>query len=328
MSFSASAEEVQKGQFLGAKQVGHPGWFRDSFLDLAEDVTELAENNQGLAVYFYQNACPYCAKLINTNFGNPVLVNRLQKSYQVLAINMWGDREVVDLDGRELTEKEMAARWKVQFTPTFIFLDQTGKVAIRINGYRDISSFHAALDYLEAYPKGGLSYREYITQKNKPDSGALIAEEFFAEPPYALIRGSGSSEYLAVVFEAVECNACKDLHKVMQYDVVKTRFKKMETVQLDRYSDVPVLTPQGKKTTARQWADSLGVDYLPYIVIFAPDGQQIIRKEGMLKAFHTEGILEYALSESWKTQPSFQRFLEAYADTEREKGRDVDLWQD
>ena len=34
---------------------------------------------------------------------------------------MWGDREVLSLDGRTFTEKTFSAALKVQFTPTLVF---------------------------------------------------------------------------------------------------------------------------------------------------------------------------------------------------------------
>lgn len=316
---------AEKGAFLGGVTVEHPDWFRDSFLDLPEDVAELAEQNQGLAIYFYQNGCPYCAKLINTNFQDPQLVTRLQKSYQVIAINMWGDRDVVDLDGTESTEKKMAARWKVQFTPTFIFLDRTGRVAIRINGYRNITSFNAALDYLEAHPMGDISYQQYFKNHPPKQDHPLITEPFLSSPPYTLNKNNG---YQVVLFESSSCKECPDFHRTLKSPHVVKQFKRLTTTQLSVNKDTPVITPAGKQTTAREWADELGVDYIPSLIIFSPDKHIVIRKEGMLKAFHTEGILEYALSGAWKTQPSFQRFLEHYADTERDKGRDIHLWKD
>ena len=37
-------------------------------------------------------------------------------------MNLWGDREVTDLDGEAMSEKKIARRWGVTFTPTIMFL--------------------------------------------------------------------------------------------------------------------------------------------------------------------------------------------------------------
>ena len=45
-----------------------PAWFKESFLNLREDVEEAKENNKRVLLYFYQDGCPYCAKLLQDNF--------------------------------------------------------------------------------------------------------------------------------------------------------------------------------------------------------------------------------------------------------------------
>jgi hypothetical protein len=39
-------------------------------------------------------------------------------------MNLFGDVEVTDFDGTTLSEKDMAVRWGVMFTPTLIFLPE------------------------------------------------------------------------------------------------------------------------------------------------------------------------------------------------------------
>ena len=83
-----------------------PIWFKESFLDLREDVEEAKENNKRVLLYFYQDGCPYCAKLLQDNFGQKKLADKTQMYFDVIAINMWGDKEVVDLQGVSTTEKK------------------------------------------------------------------------------------------------------------------------------------------------------------------------------------------------------------------------------
>ena len=85
--------------------------------------------------YFYQDGCPYCAKLLNDNVGNRKTADKTQWSFDVIAINMWGDREVIDLSGETTTEKAFAAALRVQYTPVLLFLKEQGRMVNRINGY-------------------------------------------------------------------------------------------------------------------------------------------------------------------------------------------------
>ena len=59
----------------------------------------------------------------------------------VVAVNMFGDREVTTRDGDTLTEKAFAAAMRVQFTPTLLFFNEQGEVVLRLNGYIPPQSF-------------------------------------------------------------------------------------------------------------------------------------------------------------------------------------------
>ncbi|MEJ2027785.1 MAG: thioredoxin fold domain-containing protein, partial [Limibacillus sp.] len=125
-----------------------PAWFKQSFLDIREDIQEASEGGRRLVLYFYQDGCPYCKKLLEINFSQKDIVDKTRQGLDVIAINMWGDREVIDFDGRPTTEKNFAADLKVMFTPTLLFLDEQGQVVMRLNGYYPPHKFNAALEYV------------------------------------------------------------------------------------------------------------------------------------------------------------------------------------
>jgi thioredoxin-related protein len=103
-------------------------WFTETFLDLREDFAEAKAKGQRFAVVFEQRGCPYCIKL-HTEILPPKYINDyVRENFFVLQLNMWGDREVTDFDGRKLSEKALAERWGVIFTPTIVFFkdDLTG----------------------------------------------------------------------------------------------------------------------------------------------------------------------------------------------------------
>ena len=103
-----------------------PAWFKESFLDIREDIDEARQSDKRVVLYFYQDGCPYCAKLLQDNFGNADIATKTRKHFDVIAINMWGDREVVSVDGQPYTEKELAEVLAVQYTPTMVFFDERG----------------------------------------------------------------------------------------------------------------------------------------------------------------------------------------------------------
>jgi hypothetical protein len=56
-------------------------------------------------------------------------------------------------------------------------------------------------------------------------------------------------------------------------------------------------------------------------------GKEIIRIEAFLKTFHTQSVFDYVLSGGYKTETSFQRYIEHRADQIRNTGKTVDLWK-
>jgi thioredoxin-related protein len=101
---------------------------------------------------------------------------------------------------------------------------------------------------------------------------------------------------------------------------------RFHAIQLDRWSDTPVVTPAGRRTTARQWADQLNIAYVPNVVVFDA-GKEVIRIEAFMKGFHVQSVLDYAASGAYKNQPNLQRFIRERADAMRERGVVVDIWR-
>ena len=109
-----------------------PEWFKVSFLDLYEDIAEAADENKRVMVYFFQDGCPYCKKLLEDNFGQREITDKTRKYFDVVTLNIWGDREVTVGD-KVMTEKEFAAALKVQYTPTLIFFDENNRAVYTMN---------------------------------------------------------------------------------------------------------------------------------------------------------------------------------------------------
>src|SRR5512143_726263 len=79
-----------------------PGWFKESFLNLREDVADAAKDGKGVMLYFYHDGCPYCERFIHVNFAQREISAKTRKKFDVIAIKLWGDREVTDLSGEQV----------------------------------------------------------------------------------------------------------------------------------------------------------------------------------------------------------------------------------
>jgi len=113
----------------------------------------------------------------------------------------------------------------------------------------------------------------------------------------------------------------------MPLEQTKTYLKQMQVVRFNALSDEKLITPSGKRTTAKDWYDELKLTYKPAVVFFDKDGSEIIRKDAYFKEYHLHGIMTYVLTGAYKTQPNFQRYLEDKSDKLREQGVTVDIWK-
>src|SRR5687767_10801475 len=237
-----------------------PSWFSESLLELREDVADAARQGKRVMLYFGQDGCPYCMRLMEVNFRQAAIAAKAQKNLVALALNIWGDREVVWTDGAATTEKQLAAKLKVQFTPTLLFLDEQGNVALRMNGYYPPHEFDAALDYVAGKLEKKVAFADYLKSRAKPAAReTLNPQAFFLPPPYDL-RRTAKGKPLAVLFETAQCTQCDELHAVaFKRRGVLAQLKKFDVVRFSLSETAQVVTPEGKSLPAASWAKALGV---------------------------------------------------------------------
>lgn len=322
-----AAPDAPHGRFLGAMDTPHPAWFHESFLDFSDDVREAAAAGKRVVLYVYQPGCPYCNRLVEHNFGQKDINETTRKHFEVIALNLWGDREVTVVDGRRMKEKDFARLVGVKYTPTLLFFDEHGEVVLRLNGYYPPHNFRIALEYASA-PRT-VSYAEFFRARETPPAGGkLNGESFFGPAPHDLDRSRAPGKrMLAVYFEQAHCDECDRLHaRTLAYPATRELATQFQAVQLDLWADTPVVTPDGRKTTAREWARALNVNFAPALVFFDENGREVARADGFLKNFHIQSLFDYVLKKAYLTEPEFQRFLQARAEALREKGIDVNIW--
>lgn len=315
---------VTPGKVVGGKMSEHPGWFKESFLDIAEDVGEAAESNKHVILFMHLNGCPYCFKMAEENFKHAPYTDFIKENFDVIAINIKGDREVALNEETSLTEKALAARLKVMYTPTIVFLNPQNKTVARVNGYRSVPDFKLVLDYVQqkAYLKTSLS--RYVDARKK------AVYSFRDHPQLKPVSDlkSVANKPLAVIFEDKGCLDCDALHDGhLQRPEVREVLKNYTFVRLDALSEEPIVDVEGNQTTPRAYAEKLGLVYRPGIVLF-DKGREVMRINSNLYSYHFEEILRYVGERHYETYPeSFYDYLDVRTAEITASGRDVDLSQ-
>jgi len=316
-----------EGKSYGAIPSEKPDWFKESFLEFEEDVTEAAANGRRVMLYFHQEGCPYCARLVEENFTDPELKAYIIENFDGITLNMWGDRPVVSVAGQDFTEKSFAAALRVQYTPTLIFLDENGKVVLRLNGYYPPQDFRAALDYVVQKLEHKLSFAQYRLEAMAAATGDLIDEDFYLDELDLQQVIAASGKPLAVYFEAPDCPECATMHaRILGDKATRKLVRQADNIQLNVGSSQQITTPAGKKLSVKQWARDLGIAYTPSVVFFDETGKEVMRISAFLKTFHFQSVYAYVLDKAYLEEPEFQRYISARADHIREAGFDTDIW--
>jgi len=291
-----------------------PDWFKLSFLDLREDVREVKESGkQGLMVYFGQKYCAYCKQLLERDLEAGDIQAYTREHFDVIGIDIHGDRTVTDMAGSELSESALAIRDKTNFTPSMIFYNAEGQEVLRLRGYYPPYRFRAALEYVADEHYKDEDFRQYLARADVPlvfEPGDLNDEPVFLPGPNMLDRSVMPGERpLVVFFEQGNCHACDVLHTgPMRDPAIMARFEQMENVQLSFWSDTPVVTPSGERLTARQWGEKLGLFYTPTLIFFDNNGTEIMRVDSVVQFYRLRNVLDYILSGGYLEYPTFQRW--------------------
>ncbi len=328
-SLHADDSAGDKGEFLGAMETVYPDWFKVSFMELEEDIAEAAEQGKRLMLVFHQDGCPYCNAFVERNLAQSDIEQTLKTQFDVIEINMWGDREVVSMDGKTYSEKEFAAALQVQFTPTVLFLTEEGGLSLRLNGYYDPDKFRVALDYVTGKMEAKLSFNEFVESRGvSTSSKSLTQRNYFTGKASELAdRGMQGDKPLLLLFEQGTCKNCETLHdKILSKPESQELLAEFDVYQIDMWGRDTFTTPSGVETTGRQWSKELNINYAPTMILYSADGTEVIRSESFFKTFHNQSILDYVSSDSWRNEPSFQRYLSERADRLREEGQTVNIW--
>jgi len=162
---------------LGDDGLHKPTWLRDTFKDLREDLAEANAEGKRLLITVEQRGCIYCTRMHETVFPDPAIDALIRESYFVVQMNLFGDVEVTDFDGTVLSEKDMAVRWGLMFTPTLIFLpeevapgDSAAKAAVALMpGAFDRGTTEALLTWVRDHGyANGEHFQKYLAGRLLP----------------------------------------------------------------------------------------------------------------------------------------------------------------
>ena len=173
-SFAATAVQRARaeGPILTDDGLYKEPWFLESFLDLADDLEGARKEGKRFVVMWELKGCPYCKETHFVNFAQPRIADYVKTNFELLQLNIIGSRRVTDFDGAEQSEKELAEKYGVRFTPTFQFfgegatplasLPPAKREVARAPGYMLPDDFLALFRYVREKAYETKSFRDYV----------------------------------------------------------------------------------------------------------------------------------------------------------------------
>jgi len=111
-------------------------FFDETFGNFKEEL-ELAQQDgkQGVLIFFEQEDCPFCRRMKTTVLNQPEVQDYYKDHFHIFSVDIEGDLEVTDFQGRPVTQKDFAFRqYKVRATPVFAFFNLDGQLVTRYTG--------------------------------------------------------------------------------------------------------------------------------------------------------------------------------------------------
>lgn len=287
-------QAAEPGKITGGTPFDTPAWFKDSFLEIAEDVSEASEEGKHVLLFFHLNGCPYCNKMVNENFQQEPLKSEIQANFDSIELNIKGDREIAMTENFITTERQLAETLKVQYTPTILFLDGNNKTVLRLNGYRSPAALKQALDYVQTKSYLETSFTDFKRQNMNSAKYRMMPNDLLQQTT----DFSQLKQPVALLFEDEDCNECALLHnKMLTRTDIQQQLKRYHFARLDAKSTQSIIDFNGQQTTPKALADKLAISYRPGLVLF-DEGKEVARIESMLYPWHYENVLRYGLDKN------------------------------
>lgn len=110
-------------------------FFQPKFGDLQADLQEARkQGKKGIFLFFEMDDCPFCDRMKTTILNQSDVQDDFRAKFLLYPIDVNGDAEMTDFQGKHTTEKAFAFGLRVRATPVLMFFDLDGKLMARHTG--------------------------------------------------------------------------------------------------------------------------------------------------------------------------------------------------
>jgi thioredoxin-related protein len=110
-------------------------FFQPKFGDFqAELDVAKSQGKKGIFLFFEMDECPFCERMKTTILNQPAVQDYYREHFLLYPVDVNGDTEITDFQGKAMAEKAFAFGHRVRATPTMLFFDLDGKLVARYTG--------------------------------------------------------------------------------------------------------------------------------------------------------------------------------------------------
>lgn len=146
-------------------------FFNETWGDFKDELKNAkTQGKQGILLFFESKDCPFCRYMETKVFTHPEVQEYFQKHFLIFTIDIEGDVEVKDFNGKAMTQKAFATQqYRVRATPVIAFVDVNGKKMFNhIGKTTGVEEFMQIGDYVVSGAYAQMPFIRYKQTKQIP----------------------------------------------------------------------------------------------------------------------------------------------------------------
>ncbi len=156
-----TSEKRTKEKISTEKKTENVTWYKHD-----EGLVKAKKEKKHIMVNFYTKWCGWCKRMDRYTFGNEDVRNVLNESYVAIKVNAQSG-EKVWVDGKEITERQVAAMYRVRAHPVTWFLKPSGERIAPRRGYAGAEEFLYILNWVKDDLYEKISFNEFVKQEQE-----------------------------------------------------------------------------------------------------------------------------------------------------------------
>ncbi len=133
------------------------------WISLQQAQNKAADQNKKVMIFAEAQWCGYCKKMNKKVFPRKSVVDTMSKYFYPVRLDIESNKKIT-FNGNDVSEKELAFKFRALRTPTTIFLDSEGTVIGTQPGFLPGKIFDKLLAYVGSDLYNQLSFEKYLNK--------------------------------------------------------------------------------------------------------------------------------------------------------------------